>query len=202
MDNYTSKVICTLFFILGLIAADAQNNSQPDYKKYEPSPTHPFGQANPNAPEGIRDYGPLIGECDCRSVSRGPDQTWGDTVSMVWRFKYIMNGQAVQDETIKADGSHSGSIRQYNADSSKWYVHYYSTGGAPSVLPAWEGQKTDEHTIRLYRENKAPNGTPGYYRITFSEISQEGFNWIGEWVDTGETVQFPLWKIFCTKRKQ
>jgi len=197
-----TKAIGILFFFFGLLAFNAQGQTIPDYKKYEPSPKHPFGQANPDAPQQIKDYGPLIGECDCISLSRGPDQTWGDTVSTVWRFKYIMNGHAVQDETIKADGSHSGSIRQYNADSARWYVHYYSTGGAPNALPVWEGQKTDDNTIRLYRENAAPNGTPGFYRITFYDITQSGFNWIGEWVDTKETVQFPLWKIFCKKRKR
>lgn len=30
-----------------------------------------------------------------------------------------MNGMAVQDETLKIDKAHSGSIRQFNTDSSK-----------------------------------------------------------------------------------
>ena len=53
----------------------------------------------------------------------------------------------------------------------------------------------------LYRAQKAPNGMDGFYRLTFSDISKKGFNWIGEWVDTTEKVIFPTWKISCTKRE-
>ena len=169
---------------------------------YEPSAEYPFGQPNPNAPEQIKDYAPLIGACDCESVARGADQSWGEPIQMTWQFKYIMNGMAVQDETVKADGTHSGSIRQYNADSAKWYVHYYASNGAPSPLPTWEGSKNEIGNIVLYRDNTSPNGQPGFYRITFSNMREEGFDWIGEWVDKAETIQYPLWKITCKKREQ
>jgi hypothetical protein len=81
---------------------------------YEPSSEFPFGRPNPEAPEQIKDFEPLIGECDCISVTRNADQSWADPVPMVWRFKYIMNGLAIQDETLKEDGTYSGSIRQFN----------------------------------------------------------------------------------------
>lgn len=170
--------------------------------EYGPSKKHPFGQPNPKAPKQITDYAAMIGVCDCISIPRKPDQTWADPVQMTWTFKYIMNGMAVQDETIKADGGHSGSIRQYIADSARWFVHYYSSPGATTVLPAWEGSKDSEaNKIVLYRDSPAPNGTAGDYRLTFSEISEDGFKWVGEWVDKSRTVVFPTWKIDCKKRK-
>ncbi|HCT53346.1 MAG TPA: hypothetical protein DF712_12910, partial [Balneola sp.] len=79
----------------------------------------------------------------------------------------------------------SGSIRQFNADSSKWYVHYYASASASPALPVWEGSKVEENKIVLYRRQAAPNGTDGYYRLTFYEITDESFNWVGEWVDLG-----------------
>ncbi len=167
--------------------------------EYEPSEGNPFGRIHPNAPKQLADFAPLIGESKCSSVSRAPDQTWNPEVNMIWRFKYIMNGIAVQDETLKSDGVHSGSIRQFNADSTKWYVHYYSSGGAPAALPTWEGGKTEDDKILLYRDQKAPNGLEGFYRITFYDISESSFNWIGEWVNSDETIIFPTWKISCTK---
>ncbi len=170
-----------------------------EYVKYEPNTEHPFGTLNPKAPKQVADFAPLIGVCDCISTARKPDQTWGEPQKMTWTFKYIMNGHAVQDETLKEDGSHSGSIRQFNADSSKWYVHYYSNTGNTPSLPTWEGTKRGD-SIVLYREQKAPNGTDGYYRLTFNDISENGFNWIGEWVDLGEGFSYPTWKINCTKR--
>ncbi|MEM7380472.1 MAG: nuclear transport factor 2 family protein [Bacteroidota bacterium] len=167
---------------------------------YEPSAEHTYGLPNPDAPQQLLDFAPLIGECDCKSVSRKPDQTWADPVDMVWRFKYIMNGMAVQDETLKSDGKHAGSIRQFIADSTRWYVHYYNSAAPTTVLPVWEGVKHEAGKIILYREQTAPNGMEGFYRLTFSDMSETGFKWVGEWVNTDESIVFPTWKIDCTKR--
>lgn len=173
--------------------------SQKGSYAFEPSSDHPFGLPNPDAPEQLMDWADLIGECACQSLSRNPDGTWQDTVAMKWRFKYIMNGWGVQDETLKADGTYSGSIRQYNPDSSAWYVHFYSSAGATPVLSAWEGNKREDGQIILYRDQMAPNGMEGDYKITFSEISADGFNWTGEWVNKGETFAYPTWYIWCKK---
>ncbi len=169
--------------------------------EYEPSKDFPYGRVHPEAPEQLKDFAPLIGLCDCKSETRNQDKSWAKPVDMTWKFKYIMNGKAVQDETLKADGRHSGSIRQYSQDSARWYVHYYSSVGITAQLSAWEGNKKGDDIV-LYREQKAPNGMDGYYRLTFSNISDNGFNWIGEWVTRDETFSYPTWKIACIKRKE
>ena len=166
---------------------------------YEPSAAFPYGRLNPEAPKQVGDFQKLIGTCDCKSVSRINQNQWADTVDMKWTFKYIMNGTAVQDMTLKEDGIHSGSIRQYNADSLRWYVHYYTSSVATPTLSAWEGNKTEDGTIVLRRDQVAPNGMNGKYRLTFSNISLEGYNWVGEWVDLSETVVYPTWRIFCKR---
>lgn len=187
------KLLFLLFCSASLIFAQIT-----EYK-YDQSNKNPYGSPNPNAPKQILDFEDMIGECECKSISRNADQTWGDTVNMVWRFKYIMNGMAIQDETLKEDGLHSGSIRQFIPDSSKWYVHYYSSGSPSTQLPVWEGTKNENGNIILYKDQTAPNGTEGYYKITFSEISKSGFNWLGEWVNKTETFSYPTWKIYCQK---
>lgn len=166
---------------------------------YEPTSEHPFGLPNPEAPKELLDFAPLIGECNCISETRGLDGNWAAPVDMTWRFKYIMNGMAVQDETLKKDGTYAGSIRQFIPDSTKWYVHYYSSGGPTPVLPAWEGNKTESGDIVLYRDQTAPNGMEGDYKIVFSNISAQGFDWLGAWVSKDRSVEFPTWKIKCTK---
>ncbi|WP_179345495.1 YybH family protein [Winogradskyella ursingii] len=181
-----------LLFLFITFSAFSQNN-------YSVSNTHPFGLPNPEAPEEIKDFEGLIGKCNCKSVSRKQDQTWADPVDMTWEWKYIMNGMGVQDETIKADGKHSGSIRQFIADSSKWYVHYYASGAPSTTLPTWEGGKTENGNIVLYRDQKAPNGTEGWFRLTFYDINESGYKWVGEWTDKDETTTFATWKIDCTK---
>ncbi|SHH30213.1 YybH family protein [Winogradskyella jejuensis] len=183
-----------LFFALTVfsIFSFSQNN-------YSVSDSYPYGLPNPEAPEQIKDFDGLIGKCNCKSMTRNQNQSWAEPVDMTWEWKYIMNGMAVQDETIKSDGGHSGSIRQFIADSSKWYVHYYSSNGPTTKLPTWEGTKKENGNIVLYRDQKAPNGMEGFYRLTFYDISNSGYKWIGEWVDRTEKITFPTWKIECTR---
>lgn len=166
--------------------------------EYEPNNEYPFGQLNPDAPKETADFTPMIGKCNCKSETRNPDGTWNEAIDMTWTFKYIMNGMAVQDETLKSDGKHSGSIRQFYADSSRWYVHYYSSPFGANILPTWEGNKKDDKIV-LYRDQKAPNGMEGSYRLTFYDMSEIGYKWIGEWVDNDEKIVYPTWKISCKK---
>ncbi|MEQ9467138.1 MAG: hypothetical protein RLN88_06965 [Ekhidna sp.] len=168
---------------------------------YEPSGDFPYGRPNPNGPKELNDWKGVIGTCECKSVARLNQTTWTDTVNMIWTFKYIMNGMAVQDETLKEDGVHSGSIRQFNSDSSKWYVHYYSNAAATPTLGSWEGNKTQDGNIVLYKKSPSPNGLDGFYRLTFSEINEKGFNWVGEWVNESETFVYPTWQIFCNRKE-
>ena len=167
---------------------------------YNPSSDQPYGKLNPDAPKNTADYAELIGSSTCKSVSRLDPTTWSDTVNMKWVFKYIMNGNGVQDETSKEDGTYSGSIRQYNADSSAWYVHYYTSSKASPQLPAWSGNR-EGTKITLYKDQKAPNGFDGYYKIVFSDISEDSFNWSGAWVSKDESVVYPTWRIYCNKDK-
>lgn len=168
---------------------------------YEVSPEYPFGQPNPNAPEQIKDYSLMIGICDCKSESRNPDQSWAEPVDMTWRFKYIMNGMAVQDETLKMDGLHSGSIRQYNADSARWYVHYYASSSGANKLGTWEGNLEKNGNIVLYKDQKSPNGADGSFRLTYYDMNNDGYKWVGAWVSLDESIVYPTWKISCKRRK-
>ncbi len=164
-----------------------------------PNETIPFGRFNPAAPKEVRDYEEMIGICDCKSLARRSDGTWPDSVNMVWKFEYIFNGRAVQDRTFREDGFNATSIRQYDPDSSRWVVSYFSSNSANPSAPVWTGNRDKEQMI-LYKEQTAPNGMKGYYRITFYEITHRGFRWKGEWVSENESVVFPNWYIDCKKR--
>ncbi len=192
------KRIIFLLAALTLLWVEGVSQSDIDVT-YESDAPNNHGKLNPNAPKAVGDYDFLIGTNECNSVARTPEQVWGEPQKMIWRWKYIMNGTAVQDETFRPGGLYAGSIRQYNADSAKWYVHYYSVGAPVPVLPAWGGEKQDNGDIILYREQKAPNGMDGYYKITFADMTEESFRWVGEWVDVTEKIVFPTWKIDCKK---
>lgn len=182
-----------LVFILSVGITQAQ-----EYL-HEPTSSHPYGKSNVNLPEENKVWEELIGTCDCKTVLRNPDGSWQDTTGMTWIWKYIMDGKAVQDISLKTDGSHTTSIRQYIPDSSSWYVTFFSSAG-PSPSPrTWKGGK-EGNDIILYNNQNAPNGMEGFYKITFQNISEKGFDWLGAWVDNAETIQYPTWKIFCKKR--
>ena len=186
-------LILSLLACLNVLAQVETENTQ-----YEPSATNPWGLPDPESPN-VTDYKEMIGTCDCKSVSRA-NQVWGDTTNMVWKFKYIMNGTAVQDEVWRNGRRYAGSIRQFQPDSAEWIVTYFSNPGIPYNPPVWHG-KRENNQIVLYREQKAPNGLDGYYRITFYDLREDGFNWKGEWVNTTETFAYPTWVIFCQRRE-
>ena len=191
-----------LTFLFGAIlsvAAISQKSNIP--MQYEPSPEHPYGMLNPTAPAQVADFEPMIGTCDCRHLSRNGDGTWPDSLDMVWKFKYIMNGTAVQDEVWRENGLYAGSIRQYQPDSAKWVVTYFSYPGVSTTPGVWLGNKIGDEII-LRMPQKAPNGTEGKYRITFHDISEAGFKWTGEWVSIDESFSYPTWYITCKKRRE
>ena len=157
-----------------------------------------FGAIHVDAPDALADYEEMIGSCDCKSLQRNPDGTWQDTIKMVWNFKYILNGLAVQDETWKSDGTYATSIRQYNTDSLKWMVTYFASGSAPYNLPTWAGRRKD-NVIELTRPQIAPNGMEGYSKLTFYDIASTGFKWKGEWIKNDQSVVYPFWYIDCIK---
>lgn len=167
--------------------------------QYEPSTANPFGQLNPDAPAEVADFDAMIGKCACRSLSRKPDGSWADTVDMVWQFKYVLNGTAVQDEVWR-DGNYASSLRQYQVDSAQWVVSYYSFPAVAYTPGVWHGSKQDDGTIVLSKGQAAPNGMQGNSVLTFFDIGAEGFNWKGEWVKDDGTVTFPFWLIWCQKQ--
>jgi hypothetical protein len=191
----TIQKTITLLCILSISISFSQSKST---YQYAVSKEFPYGKYNPSAPKQLLDYQDLIGESKCVSKSRNPDRTWAKPVNMKWVWKYIMNGKGIQDETLKSDGTHSGSIRQYDKDSLQWNVHYYTSRATVKQLPVWHGNIKDGKIV-LYKEQPAPNGMKGFYRLTFYDITKKKFKWIGEWVDEKETIAFPTWKISCEK---
>jgi len=167
--------------------------------EYEPSLDYPFGKINPEAPTELADFDLLIGLSECSSVSRNSDGSWSEPNILHWKWKYIMNGMGVQDETLQENRFSAGSIRQFNADSAAWYVHYYSSNAASAILPAWKGGKQENGDIILHKKQTAPNGMDGFYKINFLNIEEDSFDWQGEWVNPDESIIYPTWKIECKK---
>ena len=190
--------LITLLLTAGTMLS-AWGQLAPESMQYEAANHQPYGQINPKAPSQVADFDPMIGVCDCRSLSRNPDGSWQDTTNMVWQFKYVLNGTAVQDEVWR-DGNYASSLRQYHADSAQWIVTYYSFPFVAYKPGVWYGNKQEDGTIVLKQPQQAPNGMEGVSTLTFYDINEMGYNWKGEWVKDDGSIVYPFWLIWCRKR--
>ena len=195
MDK-TKTFIIILFSILCTASIPGQSTPNAQYNSNE---QNPFGLLNPDAPEQLSDFVPMIGICDCQSIRRNPDGSWQDTSQMIWSFKYILNGTAIQDEVW--DGNrYATSIRQFHPDSLEWIVSYRSYPTISYNVSVWRGKKENDQIV-LDLNQKAPNGMDGLSRLIFYNISDTGFDWKGAWVNEEKAIVYPFWYIFCKKRE-
>lgn len=184
-----------ILFVMLVGCAD----TDPGFGEYTESDKFPFGRVHPQAAEQLKDYEDLIGICDCWSVRRNPDGSWQDTLGLTWRFKYIMNGTSIQDETWKSDETYATSIRQYDEENGEWVVSYYASGPMNATPGVWRGGMVNDEIV-LDMDQPSPTGLPGISRLRFHDIAKEGFQWTGAWVDSAQTFSYPFWKIGCEKR--
>ena len=164
-------------------------NWQINYSKMKP-------ESNSALPD---DFLPMLGTCKCKSQRRNKDGDWQEAIDASWTFKLIMEGRGIQDEFALANGNSGGSIRQYSHDDKKWYVHYYSSLSPTPNLQSWEGEMKENGNIVLYSPQKSTEGQDGFLKLTFHNISEKGYDWIGEWVDENEDTKNAFWKISCTR---
>lgn len=183
------------FFFISIIRVSSQENTI----SYRISKENPYGKYNPKAATEIQDYKDLIGLCKCTLETRNPDGSWQKSLKLSWKWKYVLNGTALQDETLKEDGKISGNIRQYDTIVKQWNVNYYSSEKIPPQLAVWKSNKSTEGRIILYTNQNAPNGAEGFSKVTFFEISDKGYKSIGEWTDLSEKTLYTTWKITCLR---
>ena len=80
-------------------------------------------------------------------------------------------------------------------------VTFFDSRTAPENPSVWTGSRENDKII-LFRDQKAPNGLDGYSRLTFYNIKESGFDWVGEWVSLDEKIVFPFRKIHCMKTEE
>lgn len=158
--------------------------------EYEPNPSHPYGKINPDAPPETNQFDFMIGEFDCTDKIQNQKGEWSET-KVVWNSTYFLNGYGVQDKFWSKSIVASGT-RIFDKKKGKWIVNYFQT--FPTYFAGvWEGKKEgDKMIMRAARgENES--------RLTFHNIKENGFDWIGETV-TKEGKATPFWIISCKRR--
>ncbi len=115
-------------FFISSIAVDAQKDEEKRDSSeanrptaFEPSPSHPFGKLNPNAPEETAQFSFMIGAFSCDDKERQLDGTWIESKT-IWNSGYFVNGGGIQDrywsKTVVASGT-----RIYDKTKEKMAKH-------------------------------------------------------------------------------
>jgi hypothetical protein len=195
----TLSVFLLFIFIGGFAGfSSAQNNEKKNEAKEtrlpvenEPGPAQPYGRLNPDAPPETGQFSFMIGEFDCVDKLPGKDGQWTES-KVVWNSSYFLNGAGIQDKFWSPSTVASGT-RIFDKNRGKWIVNYFQT--EPRYFAGtWEGKKEGDKMIMRLKQGDNEN------RLTFHNIKEDGFDWIGELVNK-EGKAAPFWIISCKRRR-
>ncbi|MEZ5429079.1 MAG: hypothetical protein R2747_22725 [Pyrinomonadaceae bacterium] len=203
MHSLTKKIISIylLFILLSTFSMElkAQTSANDDKKAvrqndlpmtYEPNPAFPFGRLNPDAPPETAQFAFMIGEFDCVDEIVNPQDGKWAKFPAIWNARYFLNGHGIQDSYWSPTFSTS-NIRIYDAREKKWKVTFFRMPGNGTGL--WTGVKEGGNLVM--RQGTDEKGS----RLTFSKITENGFQWTGESMTEG--VAKPFWKSSCRRRR-
>ena len=180
-----------LSILLSTLSIQAQDRSDYSFGKYDPSPENPFGLPNPEAPPEIAQFAFMIGEFATEEHIRNSDGSWRRSQA-TWNARYFLNGHGIMDYYWnEEEGFATTNIRIYNAKEKAWYVTFFRGPGNGVVSGQWIGRMEGENMV-LWQGDKNQGS-----RLTFSNISQNGYDWIGESFKDGQGV--PFWKEYATR---
>ncbi len=161
------------------------------------------GALHAEAPPETALLGQLVGVWEAEQTFRNRDGSWSEKKTHAeWRWYYILDGHAIQDDWIKPPMSDTLSetqrvfgtnIRIYNAGSHQWEMAWIDTNKrrtATFTAVNLEGR------VIMTGQNAA--GHP--IRNTFYDMTETSFKWEQEWTRDGGTTWFPVARISCTRK--
>jgi hypothetical protein len=165
---------------------------------YEPNAAYPYGRPNPKAPPELTQFDFMVGEFDCEDRSLQPDGSWKE-MKTIWNASYFMNGYAILDTHWK-EGFTAANFRVFDPDKSKWIITWFKVPPY-SFAAGWEGKKEGEKMV-VRQDSKGPNGERITMRLTFYDISPDGYEWMAERLVEGELPPWgAFWRISCRRRR-
>jgi hypothetical protein len=153
---------------------------------------------SPEAPEGTNILGQLVGAWDAEQTIMNRDGTWDAPKHSIWKWYYILDGHAIQDDWISIDSLNNEipvgtNIRIYNPDEKQWHMAWIDkTNRRLATFTAIN----DSGTVVM----EGTNAKGRHIKNTFFNIADNEFDWKQEWTfDEGKTWVVVA-KIHC-KRK-
>ncbi|MEQ8768568.1 MAG: hypothetical protein RL885_31975 [Planctomycetota bacterium] len=178
-----------LSFLLAVITG-----SDDRYLKFDPSDEHPHGRPHPDAPPELAQFDFMIGEFEATDQFLQRDGTWL-TSKGVWNASYFLNGLGIQDR-YENQQFVTSNIRIFDPDASVWKVTFFKMPGYASGV--WEGKKEGDRMV-MRQFNERPDGTQAESRLTFFDITEEGYEWQSENIVDGQSLV--TWKSSCRRVK-
>ena len=165
------------------------------FSQYDPNSKYPYGQRHPDAPPELALFDFMIGEFTCHDRVLLANGTWRE-MEAIWQTNYTLNGHAIQDN-YRNEMYAGMSIRVYSLQESAWHVTFFGMPGGHTGL--WKGGEEGSKIV-LQSLQQAPDGTAVISRLSFSEISKNGFEWLGERIAEDGSVT-PTWQISARRRE-
>ncbi|HKJ17500.1 MAG TPA: hypothetical protein VJ984_09145 [Xanthomonadales bacterium] len=164
-----------------------------------------FSDRNPEAPEGVDQYGQLAGTWKCTPASRQPDGSMLESdFRPTWIWTYVLNGAAIQDIWIPDPAAPAGgggmgtNLRVYDAEQDAWEMVWTteSLGG----FQKFSAKMTDGNMVM---NGDLPAGAfPAHMaRITFHNIQPDHFDWKYEASAPGDGQNWQLQSTLTCERK-
>ena len=142
---------------------------------------------NPNAPPETAILGQLVGTWDIDQSIINKDGTWGGRKRhAIWKWYYILDGQAIQDDWILIDSLNNKhvagtNIRIYNPKEKQWHMAWIDkTVRRLATFTA----TNDSGTVVM----NGHNAKGQQIKNIFYNIKENEFDWRQEWtLDDGES---------------
>jgi len=203
-------VVACAVLALAAAAAGAAGTSAPAAAPSAAEAGFAPGQINPDAPPETAQFGRLAGIWDVDMAIRQDDGSWpkpGEGLKAEWRFRYILDGWAVQDDWIappsevpveKGPRQLGTNIRIYDPAAGKWRIAWISN--TQKTLSTLEAVAEGEQAERMVLTGKHPSGHT--QRVTFFDIGEDHFEWTLELQGLGDDAD--AWtevaRIHATRR--
>lgn len=160
-----------------------------------------YGKLDPDAPKETIEFGQFVGTWKAEQTIIGKEGSWnGKKTKALWRWYYILEGQAVQDDWISIDSLNQRkavgtNIRIYNPDEKRWYLAWIDKTNrrlATFTATSDSGQIVMDGT----------NAQGRHIHNVFYNIKKDTFDWNQEWTFDEGKSWVAVAKINCVRIKE
>jgi len=173
----------------------------------EPKPTQTLaetfqpGELHPDAPPETAALGQLVGVWDVEQQVRNQDGSWNEPTRAEWRWFYILDGQAIQDDWIKppvADGpsaerTFGTNIRIYDPETDQWNMAWIDSNNR--TLARFTAKNIDDTVVMT-----GVNPVGRRVQNTFYAIKTDAFEWVQEWTFDDGDSWVPVSRLRASRR--